>query len=90
MHVKIIPHLIVMFLYLGLTGPATATNLRILWEVQPDEASAPTLQWLEERGWLWGVEVRDFTPVEVIEALKERGWQAVMHLHAHPETAHED
>lgn len=69
---------------------AGAAELRILWDMQPAPGTEPTQQWLEEQGWLWGIEVRDFTTVETIQAMKDKGWHVLMHLHAHPETAHDD
>ena len=59
---------------------------RIVYDLTPTSTNQPLLEWLAPRGWCWGLEISEDTPVETIRALHERGLRTVLHHHAHPET----
>jgi len=72
------------------TLPPWDAPLRILWEVEPGEPHEPVIDWLQERGWCWAIEVTARVEEDAIRMLRDRGFRSVVHLHAHPGTWAED
>lgn len=66
--------------------PATDPGLRIVWDLHPDAASEPFLDWLRDRGWCWGVEVPANAAEADFDRVRSRGMAAIPQLHAHPHT----
>lgn len=65
---------------------AADPGLRIVWDLHPDAASEPFLDWLRDRGWCWGIEVPANAPREDYDRVLVRGMTAIPQLHAHPHT----
>ncbi len=60
--------------------------LRIVWDLAPAPETEPFLDWLQQRGWCWGVEVPADMKDADFERVTSRNMRAIPQLHAHPET----
>ena len=83
-----VPIALVVLISAAQTAPADAGPgpLRIMWDLHPDKAQEPFLDWLGGRGWCWGIEVPGNAPMADFDRVTSRGMKAVAQLHAHPET----
>lgn len=61
-------------------------SLRILWDMKPSPEVFPVLDWLQSRGWCWGMGVPPDTSEEMLREIRKRGWTIVQEIHAHPVT----
>jgi hypothetical protein len=61
-------------------------NVRIIFDIKPDVENRQVFDWLEREDVCWGIEVPWYTTESAVRALRSKGWEILVHLHAHPET----
>ncbi|UCD53317.1 MAG: hypothetical protein JSW27_11845, partial [Phycisphaerales bacterium] len=61
-------------------------DVRIIFDMKPTPENQPVFDWLAEEDICWGIEVPWYTAEPDIRRLRSRGWEVLVHLHAHPET----
>ena len=61
-------------------------NVRIIFDIKPDSSNRQVFDWLEREDICWGIEVPWYAPESEVRALRSKGWEVLVHLHAHPET----
>ena len=61
-------------------------NVRIIFDIKPDSANRQVFEWLEREGICWGIEVPWYTTESAVRELRSKGWEVLVHLHAHPQT----
>lgn len=67
-------------------GAGRRENIRIIFDIKPDSANRQVLEWLEREKICWGIEVPWYTTESAVRELHSKGWEVLVHLHAHPET----
>ena len=67
-------------------GVGRHENVRILFDIKPDLENRQIFDWLERENICWGIEVPWYTTESAVRALRSKGWEVLVHLHAHPET----
>jgi len=67
-------------------GAGQQKNVRIIFDIKPDSASTQVFDWLERENICWGIEVPWYTTETAVRGLRAKGWEVLVHLHAHPET----
>ncbi len=73
-------------LHQPLNSPLPDGRLRIVWDLHVSAQSGPVLDWLEARGWCWGIEIPPTTAAELAAPLRDRGFRVIGQIHGHPET----
>ncbi|MBN2569798.1 MAG: hypothetical protein JXB42_10260 [Deltaproteobacteria bacterium] len=61
-------------------------NARIIFDINPKPENKPVFDWLEKEDICWGIEVPWYTSESEVRDLHSKGWEVLVHLHAHPET----
>ena len=78
--------LLAVFLIAGSVWGGGPQNVRLIFDMEPRPESEPVFDWLAREDICWGIEVPWYTTETDIRALRARGWEVLVHLHAHPET----
>ncbi|MHC4535545.1 MAG: type 1 glutamine amidotransferase family protein [Planctomycetota bacterium] len=61
-------------------------NVRIIFDIKPQPENEPVFNWLDKEDICWGIEVPWHATESDIRNLRSKGWEVLVHLHAHPET----
>lgn len=74
------------WLLAGLLAAKAQEEMRIFFDIRPEPQNQPVFDWLAEKDICWGIEVPWYTPESDVRQLRARGWEVLVHLHAHPPT----
>jgi len=61
-------------------------NVRIIFDIKPQPENELVFNWLDKEDICWGIEVPWYATESDIRNLRLKGWEVLVHLHAHPET----
>jgi hypothetical protein len=78
--------LLAVFVIAGAARGGGPQSVRLIFDMEPRPGSEPVFDWLAREEIGWGIEVPWYTSETDVRTLRSRGWEVLVHLHAHPET----